>query len=263
MQQQSAKIHKPQYIPLIVSIRFLMSKGRLVGWSLLLFVATILCTWIGYQLAVNLVDQLTSGFFNTPPDTATILGWLQHKGWLITKWLYLFISRVISFYLAFLLAYTITSPGYVFLSTSAERLQAGEKFEEDDAFTVRVVIRDLFEGLKIAAFGLIVTIGALAANFIPLVGQAVAFLLITYYSALMFLDYPASRRHWSLGRKIGWLNTYRAHCFRLGLLPALVSMIPIVNIFLIAILFPFLTVHATLNFTSLELGNTKTPARKN
>lgn len=239
-----------------------MSKGKLVGWSLLLFFATIFCTWIGYQLAINLVDQLTSGFFSTPPETTTILGWLQHKGWLISKWLYLFISRVVSFYLAFLVAYTITSPGYVFLSTSAEKLQAGKKFVEDESFTVRGIILDLFEGLKIAAFGLIVTIAALAANFIPLIGQIVAFLLITYYSALMFLDYPASRRRWSLGRKIGWLKTYKGHSFRLGLLPALVSMVPIVNIFLIAFLFPFLTVHATLNFTSLELGDTRTPMRK-
>ena len=262
MQQQGTRHHNPRYIPLLQSILFLVSKGRLVGWSLLLFFATIFCTWIGYQLAINLVDQLTSGFFSTPPETTTILGWIQHKGWLIAKWLYLFTSRVIAFYLAFLLAYTITAPGYGFLSTSAEKLQAGEKFAEDDGFTIRGIILDLYEGLKIAAFGLLVTIGALAANFIPIIGQIVAFLLITYYSALMFLDYPASRRRWSLGRKIGWLKTYRAHSFRLGLLPALVSMIPIVNIFLIAILFPFLTVHATLNFASLEMSRTRAPGQK-
>lgn len=260
MQKHDTPNYNPRYIPLIHSIQFLMSRGRLVGWSLLLFVATIFCTWIGYQLATNLVDQLTSGFFSTPPETATVLGWIQHKGWLILKWLYFFISRVVAFYLAFMLAYTITSPGYSFLSTSAERMQAGERFEEDDGFTIGGIILDLFEGLKIAAFGLIVTIGALAANFIPIIGQIIAFLLITYYSALMFLDYPASRRRWSLARKIGWLKTYRAHAFRLGLLPALVSMIPIVNIFLMAMLFPFLTVHATLNFTSLEL--TRPPVRK-
>ncbi|MEE4242207.1 MAG: hypothetical protein V2I36_12130, partial [Desulfopila sp.] len=55
---------------------------------------------------------------------------------------------------------------------------------------------------------------------------------------------------------LGWLGKHRGHSFRLGLFPALISMIPIVNIFIIALLFPILTVHATLNFTSLEQGIT-------
>lgn len=242
------------YIPLSRSIAFLLGRKRLVAWSFLLFVATILLTWVGYQLSVNFVDGLTQGFFASAPDTTTILGWLKHTGWLLGKWLYLFISRVAAFYLAFLLAYTLTTPGYVFLSTSAEKIQAGKNFVADAPLTVGGIVRDLLEGLKIAGFGILVTIAAILVNFIPLVGQVLAFLFYTYFSALMFLDYPASRRRWSLGRKIGWLKTYKGHSFRLGLLPALVSMVPVLNIFFMALLFPFLTVHATLNFASLETG---------
>ena len=43
---------------------------------------------------------------------------------------------------------------------------------------------DIFEGIKIAFFGIVVTIAALFVNFIPGIGQAVVFLLYTYYSAL-------------------------------------------------------------------------------
>ena len=250
-----------RYIPLLTSIGFLFSKKRLLGWSLILFLATIFFTWLGYQLSVNFVDNLTGSFFNNPPETATIIGWLKYAGWIVGKWLYLFISRVVAFYIAFLLAYTLTSPGYGLLSTSAEKLQAGEHFEDDGGLTLRGIARDLFEGLKIALFGVLVTIAALLSNFIPLFGQIFAFLLITYYSALMFLDYPASRRRWSLGRKLSWLKTHSGHSLRLGLLPALVSMVPIVNIFLMALLFPFLTVHATLNFTDLELLGQIKPKR--
>jgi CysZ protein len=250
-----------RYIPLLTSIGFLFSKKRLLGWSLILFLATIFFTLIGYQLSVGFVDNLTGNFFNTPPETATIIGWLKYAGWIVGKWLYLFISRIVAFYIAFLLAYTLTSPGYGLLSTSAEKLKAGKQFEDDGGLTVRGVILDLFEGLKIALFGILVTIAALLANFIPLFGQIFAFLLITYYSALMFLDYPASRRRWSLGRKLSWLKAHSGHSLRMGLLPALVSMIPIVNIFLMALLFPFLTVHATLNFTNLELQGQSRPAR--
>lgn len=245
---------KHRYIPLSQSIAFLMGKKRLLGWSLLLFIVTIVFTWITYQLCVTFIDGLTAGFFSSAPESATLLGWLQHKGWLVLKWLYLFTTRIVAFYLAFMLAYTVTTPGYVFLSASTEKLQAGELYEEDAPLTVTGVLLDLYEGLKIAIFGVVVTVAALLVNFIPLLGQILAFLLYTYFSALMFLDYPASRRRWSLGTKLAWLKQHGGHSFRLGLLPALVSMIPVLNIFIIALLFPVLTVHATLNFTRLELA---------
>ena len=243
-----------RYIPLSQSIAFLLGRRRLVGLSLVLFLVTIVLTWVGYQLSLDFIDGITGSFFVSPPEPTTILGWLKHKGWYLLKWLYLFITRVVAFYLAFLVAYSISTPGYVVLSTAAEKLHAGDKFELDDGLSFKGVLLDLLEGIKIAGFGIIVTVAALVANFIPLVGQIIAFLMYTYYSALMFLDYPASRRRWSLGRKLAWLKTHGKLSFRLGLFPALVSMIPLLNIFLIAMLFPLLTVHATLNFTSLELN---------
>ena len=112
----------------------------------------------------------------------------------------------------------------------------------------------MFEGIKIAVFGIVVTIVALFINFIPGIGQAAVFLLYTYYSALMFIDYPASRRRWSLGEKIGWLRNQSSPAFRIGVLPALVSMVPLLNIFAMALLFPILTIHATLNFSAIELA---------
>ncbi len=241
------------YIPLSQSIVFLLRRKRLVGLSLILFLITILLTWLGYQLSLNFIDDLTGSFFISPPESVTILGWFKHKGWYLLKWLYLFISRVVAFYLAFIVAYSLTTPGYVLLSTAAEKLHAGDKFELDDGLTLKGLLLDLLEGIKIAGFGIIVSIAALAANFIPLFGQIIAFLLYTYYSALLFLDYPASRRRFSLGEKLGWMKSHNKLSFRLGIFPALISMIPLLNIFLIATIFPVLTVHATLNFTAIEL----------
>ncbi|MFN2354196.1 MAG: cysteine biosynthesis protein, partial [Desulfopila sp.] len=143
--QQSSTDGGHRYIPLSQSIAFLLGKKRLLGWSLLLFIVTIFFTWITYQLCVTLVDDLTAGFFSSAPETATLLGWLQHKGWLLLQWLYLFTTRIIAFYLAFLLAYTVTTPGYVFLSASAEKLQAGSLYEEDAPLTVGGVLLDLYE----------------------------------------------------------------------------------------------------------------------
>ena len=97
-----------------------------------------------------------------------------------------------------------------------------------------------------------VTIAALFANFIPVVGQVVVLLIYTFYSALVFVDYPASRHRWSLGRKVGWVRDYYKRSFRLGIFPALISMVPVINIFFMALLFPLFTVHTTLNFIAIE-----------
>ena len=220
---------------------------------------TFLFTWGGYAVAVDFVDGLTGDFFLAEPEANGVWGWTKYLGWQLVHWLFLIISRIVSFYLAFLVAYSLSAPGYVFLSTAAEKKYEGQDFEADAALNIKGVLIDLWEGVKIAAFGVIVTIAALAANFIPGVGQIVVFLLYSYYSALMFVDYPSSRRRWSLRRKIVWLQEHNRQAFRLGVFPALVSMVPVLNIFFIAMLFPLMTVHCTLNFTAIEKQTKQQP----
>jgi CysZ protein len=237
------------------SLRLLLSRKRLFGLSVLLILITIALTWAGYLVTVHLVDGLTVSLMKTPPATDSIWGWVKYSGWVVSDWLLLVVSRIVAFYFAFLLAYTLTTPGYAFLSAAAERVQAGDAYDADEAFTFTGLFRDMVEGAKIALFGLAVTVAALVVNLIPGLGQLAVILLYTYYSALMFIDYPASRRRWPLGRKIEWLRVHAGSAFRIGFLPALISMIPVLNIFVIALLFPVLTVHATLNFSSIELSN--------
>ena len=248
---------EPRWYSLGYSLRFMMSRKRLLGWSLLLFIVTIVITATAFTFTTGYIDQLAGGFLANPPETTTWWGMVKEKGWFIGRYLFIFISRLVTFYLAFLLAYCITTPGYVFLSLAAEKIHEGVDFAPDEAINLKMVLIDLIEGIKIAAFGLIITGGALIMNFIPLIGQAVVFLTYTYFSALLFLDFAASRKHWSLGRKIRWVRSNSSVSFRLGVLPALVSMIPILNIFLLCLLFPLLTIHSTLNFCSIEKANNK------
>lgn len=233
----------------------MLSRKNLFGWSLILFVITIGLTWLGYQLAIDFIEDLGGNLLPASPAAEGIWGWIKHKGWVGMTWFYLFVSRIVAFYLAFLLAYTLSTPGYVFLATAAEKYHAGEDFDPDLNFTVAGFFIDLWEGMKIAGFGIVITFIALFVNFIPAIGQAAVFLIYTYYSALMFLDYPTSRRRWSLAKKLRWLRSNSSSSFRIGVLPALLSMIPILNIFVIALFFPLLTVHSTLNFSAIELAN--------
>jgi CysZ protein len=242
----------PKWIPLSYSLAFLLRSPRLMGWSAMLILVTFGFTWIGYLVTVDFVDGLTGNFFLNQPEATGIWGWIKYLGWEAMRWFFLIISRIVAFYLAFLLAYSLSAPGYVFLSTAAEKRHAGEHFETDAALNIRGLAMDLWEGVKIGLFGIVVTVAALMANFIPGVGQVVVLLLYTYYSALMFVDYPSSRRRWSLGKKINWLQTHNRLSLRMGIFPALISMIPVLNIFLIALIFPLMTVHCTLNFAAIE-----------
>lgn len=256
------KKHQAKWIPLTHSLAFLLRSPRLLGWSAILVLATFAFTWAGYLLTVDFVDGLTGNFFLTQPETVGIWGWTKYLGWEAMRWSFLVITRIIAFYLAFLIAYSLSAPGYVFLSTAAEKKHAGEHFEPDAVLNLKGLLIDLWEGVKIGIFGILVTVAALMANFIPGVGQIVVFLLYTYYSALMFVDYPSSRRRWSLGKKIAWIRKHNKQSFRLGVFPALISLIPVVNIFFIAMIFPLMTVHSTLNFTAIEdnSGNNQKPS---
>lgn len=240
------------WVPLARSLAFLLRHPRLVGWSLVLVLVTGSLTWGGYTFCVDLISQYTGSFFGTPPTVEKFWHWPLLWGWTAVKWVYLILSRVVAFYLAFVAAYSLTTPGYVYLSTWAGNRYSPRAGEGEADLSLGGIMVDLIEGIKIGAMGLVVSLLALMANFVPVAGQAAVFTLYAFYSALMFIDYPASRYRWSLGRKIAWLRSHPQQAFRLGLLPALISMIPVLNVFLMALLFPLFTVHTTLNFLSIE-----------
>jgi len=242
--------NRGKWVPLPVSAAFLFCHIRLVIWSSLLVAMTGLFTWMGYHEAIHLVDGLVGNFFQSAPVHHGLWGWSIFIVWFVGKYLFLFVSRTTSFYLAFLMAYCLTTPGYVFLSGSAERLYLGKSAQSTGRFSLVTMLVDLWEGLKIGAVGILVTVVALALNFLPVVGQILAMLLYIFYSALMFVDYPASNQHWTLGQKLNWLRINRGRAFRLGLLPAFISMIPVINIVVMALFFPLFTVHTTLNFVT-------------
>lgn len=241
-----------RWIPLVKSFSFLLSKPRLLAWSAGLTVGTILLTGVGFSLSTGLLDSLTASFLGEAPARESWLDWLTYSGWFIAKALFLIVSRVISFFIAFLVAYSLCSPFYAILSSAAEKLFLGNAFVDDEGFTLKTMLIDLWEGLKIASCGILVSVFALFLGFIPIFGQLSVIFVYTMFSTLMFIDYPASRRRWGLGAKLSWLRNHLRASIRIGILPAFVGMIPFFNIFFMALLFPLLTVHATLNFVAVE-----------
>ncbi|MBT8345497.1 MAG: cysteine biosynthesis protein, partial [Desulfofustis sp.] len=124
---------KPQHpvaptIPLSTSISFLVGRKQLLGWSVALIALTVVLTWTGFLLTTGLVDHYTASFFDEGPARQSWWGWTKYSGWLVAKYLYVMVTRIIAFFLAFLLAYTLTTPFYSFLSNSAEKIFWGKEF---------------------------------------------------------------------------------------------------------------------------------------
>ncbi len=249
-QQQPHFSHK--WVTLGSATLFLLRHPKLLLVSSALVVSMGLLTWLVASETLGLIDSLTGHFFTNAPDVQGFWSHPAHWGWVVLHWLFLITSRVIAFYLAFLLAYCLTSPGYVLLSFLAGNRFTGKARAGEAAMTFTGFAVDLWEGIKIGMVGILATTLAFIVNFIPIIGQALAFLVYTYYSALMFIDFPASRYRWHLGQKVGWVFRNTRASFLLGVLPAAITMIPVLNIFLMALLFPVFTVHTTLNYLIIE-----------
>jgi CysZ protein len=246
------KATSPSWIPLTRSTVFLFSRFRIFLLSLFLFIITLALTWLFYQVSTHFVDQFIGNHLAHLPTADGFWGWIKHYFLLILRWIFIAVANIISFYIAFLFAYCLTTPGYTLLSSAVEKIHLGQKYQMEEEFSFHGLLIDLVEGCKIGLFGFGITIAALFINFIPVLGQLLVFLLYSFYSCLMFIDYPSSRRRWTLGKKLLWLRKNPIISFRLGFLPALISLIPILNIFFMALFFPILTVHATLNFSTIE-----------
>ncbi|HSL38794.1 MAG TPA: EI24 domain-containing protein [Desulforhopalus sp.] len=256
MEKQSpAKgLSSPLWIPLSRSMALLLTRLRLFGWALFLVALTFILTWFGYRLCVDFFVDLSRPLFGTVSDPDSLFGWIKYSAWLAAHWTFTVFLKVLAFYLAFIAAYTLATPGYALLSAAAERLHQGPPADPEPARGLMSLFYDIAEGAKIGLLGVVVTVIAFAANFVPVIGQIIVLLLYTGYSTLMFIDFPASRRNWNLTEKLRWLGRHPYPTLRLGLLPALVSMVPLLNIFVLALLFPLLTIHATVNFNAIQRG---------
>ena len=100
------------WIPLLSSLGFILRHPRLLGWSLLLVLVTALLTWGGFLLTTGFLDRLTSSFIHSAPLTESWWGWIKYAGWLFAKFLFLIVSRIVAFFLAFMAAYSISAPLY-------------------------------------------------------------------------------------------------------------------------------------------------------
>lgn len=236
---------------LFKSVKYLFSNGKLVVASLAAVLFMILLSILMYHQISSWFNSLTVSFFNKPPELKAFLDYLIYGGWWIVKVLFKAIVIIVSFYVSFVISYTVCSPLYSFISIIAEDIHFG-KPDDDADFTFEGIVEDVFQAMKIAGVTVVLSIVAFVINFIPVVGQIMAVGIYVWANSLMLIDFPASRRRWAMKRKLLWTKENPIASMRIGTLPTLLSMIPFINIIFLAFLFPLMVVHSTLNFVAYE-----------
>jgi CysZ protein len=236
---------------LFKSVKYLFSNGKLVVASLAAVLFMILLSILMYHQISSWFNSLTVAFFDKPPALDAILDYIYYAGWWIVKILFKAIVIIVSFYVSFVISYTVCSPLYSFISIIAEDIHFGKPDDNAD-FNFEGVVEDVFQAMKIAGITILLSVGAFFINFIPVVGQIMAITIYIWANSLMLIDFPASRRRWAMKRKLLWTKDNPIASLRIGALPTLLSMLPFINIILLAFLFPLLVVHSTLNFVAYE-----------
>ena len=236
---------------LFKSIKYLFSNGKLVVASLAAVLFMILLSILMYHQISSWFSSLTVAFFNKPPALDAFLDYIYYAGWWIVKVLFKAIVIIVSFYVSFVISYTVCSPLYSFISIIAEDIHFGKPDDNAD-FNFEGVVEDVFQAMKIAGITVLLSVGAFFINFIPVIGQILAIAIYIWANSLMLIDFPASRRRWEMKKKLLWTKENPIASLRIGTLPTLLSMLPFINIILLAFLFPLLVVHSTLNFVAYE-----------
>ncbi len=231
--------------------RFFISNKPLLFSTIFIVLITFLVSMIAQSWVGTIISDRGLFFWNQPLLSA----WYSYFAW-VAWWLvygvYVIVARILAFYISFMVAYTCSAPFYSILSTMTEKRFNGFSIDENEPLFSAKLLTDIVEALKLTLMVFLLAVVAFFLNWIPLFGQLLSFVLFIFMNALIFVDYAASRRRWTLGRKFDWLVRNKGLSVRIGLIPTAASMIPFFNIFLMVFLFPFFTVYGTLNFLLVE-----------
>jgi CysZ protein len=241
------KTNQRKNVYLSETIQFFKEHKILFFYSTMILTLTFLLTIIMSSFVVSQLNSLTGNFFSNPPQNNSFYTKTIYIFWVAGKFLFNLIVGLISLYVSFLLSYTLSSPLYSKLANVTEKFFKGEN-EPSEKFSISKIWFDIKEAIKVSFIMLSLSIVALFANFIPIAGQLTAFFIYLFVNALLLIDFSASENRFSLSEKIQWIFSHKILSGNIAFFPTLISLIPIINIFIFVFIFPFYVVHATLNF---------------
>ncbi len=241
-----------KYISLSESINFFFRNKSMLFASFIIIAITFMVSIIAQSLVGDLVEH--SGFFlvNEPAKPVDLIGEIWSFAWTLLHGLYIVFVRITVFYITFFIAYTFSSPLYSLISFFTEKIFKGGRVDDDVPLSFDQAVKDIIEALKLTIVVFAVSIASFFVSAIPLFGPLISFGGFVMINALILFDFAAARKGWSLKKKIQWTWNNKVTSFKIGFIPALVSMIPIFNIFFLVFIYPVFTVYGTLNFILTE-----------
>ena len=180
---------------------------------------------------------------------AVITGWFTNMmpNWAWLAYIAAFFSGLLIFFLLLLYGYSFTvitnliaAPFYGALAERIENRHTGKSPSSESIGTmvVRTLLRELTKLWYFISRGILVAIGLLILSAIPLVQLAVPFLAILWgcwVMALQYADYPADNNQISFRELKNRLSGKRFSYAGFGGTVLFLSMVPIVNVFIMPI----------------------------
>jgi len=216
----------------IKSISFFLKNPKLVLYSIVPIIINLIIYgtifFLSYRWLIGYSEKITGS------ENINAAWWQEFLHILLI--IIFFLLVLIICYLAFItLGNLITAPFNEKISQYTESSITKSEINYNVGFWKDVILNVKAEGLKII-FYLSILIPIFLLNLIPVIGSVLStslgILFSFFYNALDFLDYPMTRRFYTLGNKIKVIRSKKMLSIGFGCCAFLMMFLPVINIFL-------------------------------
>lgn len=235
-------------------------RGLARYWLVPVVITTLLLSIAGY-FAFDLRDELAGAMWRAPTDAGFVADALRFLHALFA-WVLAGVAFALSVVAVALISNIIAAPFNDALSHEVERLVSGSVVGPPATFGS--IISDLgrtvaLELLKLALYAAVMLPMFVLSVLLPGVGQllytAFGFYFSASYFCLDYLDWPASRRQWTVGRRLAQLRRFPSTTLGFGLGVWAFLLVPLVNL----LFMPAAVAGGTLLFLELHPESRESP----
>jgi len=216
----------------IKSINYYLKNPKLVLYSIVPFIINLIIYGTIFIISINKATGFSENLTGSGDANAAV--WQKFLNIIIIV-LLIFLVLLIC-YLAFItLGNLLTAPFNEKISKYAENKITNKESENEIGFWKDSFLSIKAEGAKIV-FYLSILIPIFLLNLIPVIGSVLStslgILFSFFYNALDFLDYPMTRRYYTLRKKINIVLSRKMLSIGFGCCIFLMMFLPVINLFL-------------------------------
>jgi len=222
------------------SLALFVRYPKLIFFSLLSMFFTILILIVGIVLTFKYTDDLS----------AWMCQGISSETWggLLEFLIYGTVSLGVAFFIYFFFVAIASIVSIPFMDLLSSEIEL-KLVNSQESATFWVSLRRGISSTLIVMFRMLfIMVISLPLLFIPFAGTILYFLINAWYMAYGYLDYPMGRRGWSFKDKQQFMKTHKKEQLILGCFIYGMSLIPLLNLFII----PWATAASTLLFIKID-----------